>query len=359
MKHLIGPTALLVLSLGCAAEAQEAQGLVRHSDAVLSDNGNVAIKSAEIEKFSLDNANAPKEPRRTMLLSGTELIQNGGFESGPSPDSYNFSAVGSPWSWAHTGSASTSDPRYYSYSSSHTGSWSIYFDWGAGVNDQLAQQITIPANSTATLSFWLKVRANSLYTSSESDVFGVNFCDLAGNPLNGFVKNYHLSSGTGSYSYYSYDVSMFAGQTVYLLFWNQMVASTVFLLDDVSLVVNTSSSACTEDAWTMCLGSGRYKVTSSWQNQYSHDTVRTPLQKTTFTDVVGTFWMNAGAYQYFISVNPATSGLNGYTWVAINTFSGVEFWIDVTDTVTGLHKTYHNPPENKTLVEDRWFFPYP
>ena len=127
-----------------------------------------------------------------------------------------------------------------------------------------------------------------------------------------------------------------------------------------AVVVNRGAAAgCIADAYTMCLGNGRYRVTSSWQNQYVGDKIPTPLQATRFTDVVGTFWMSAGAYQYFVSVNPATSALNGYTWVAMNTFSGVEFWIDVTDTVSGLHKTYHNPPENKTLVEDRWFFAFP
>ena len=118
-------------------------------------------------------------------------------------------------------------------------------------------------------------------------------------------------------------------------------------------------AACVEDAYTMCLGGGRYKVTSRWQNQYVGDTVTTPMLKTDLTDVVGAFWKDAGAYQFFVSVNPATAALNGHTWVAMNTFSGVEFWIDVTDTVSGQFREYHNPPENKTLVEDRTFFVYP
>ena len=199
-----------------------------------------------------------------------------------------------------------------------------------------------------------------------------------GSSLNGYqFSGYENFSPLPAGYYYSpvtsgslacYQASIPAG-TYYLLVELQEYTTSGWVYDDFGVDSKqvscngfsgcTAIAACVEDAHTMCLGSGRYKVTSSWQNQYTHDTVRTPLQKTRFTDVVGSFWIDAGAYQYFVSVNPATSGLNGYTWVAINTFSGVEFWIDVTDTATGLHQTYHNPPENKTLVEDRWFFPYP
>ncbi len=201
-------------------------------------------------------------------------------------------------------------------------------------------------------------------------VFGSNVAYYTFSDVRSFsalAAGYHyapVDSGTVNY----YPRAIPAGTYYAFLYLREFQSGTLWYYEDFVIMNNkvtcdgascSTIATCVEDAYTMCLGSGRYKVTSSWQNQYSHDTVRTPLQKTTFTDVVGSFWMDSGAYQYFVSVNPATSGLNGYTWVAINTFSGVEFWIDVTDTVTGLHKTYHNPPENKTLVEDRSFFPYP
>ena len=346
------------MSLVSVAEGQTPHNRITQLNSEFPNDGLSSVKRDEAEESLLQGPLDSRQPTRTILVSGTELVQNGGFESGPSVGSFNFAGIGTPWNWAHTGSSSTSEPRYYSSSSSHTGNWSIYFDWGSGVEDQLSQRLTIPANSTATLSFWLKIRPNSLYSSSESDVFGVNFCDLAGNSLNGFVKNYHLSNGTGSYNYYSYDVSMFAGQSVYLLFWNEMVSNTVFYLDDVSLVVNSANTgACTEDARTMCLVNGRYRVTSYWQNQYAGGALSN-LSKTRLTDVTGAFWLaDANTYEYLIRINTATN--NGRAWIAISTFTDVEFFIVVTDTKTGQSSQYHSAAGNRTLIYDPNTFPYP
>ncbi len=116
-------------------------------------------------------------------------------------------------------------------------------------------------------------------------------------------------------------------------------------------------SVCTEDATTMCLVGGRYRVQSHWKNQYAGGAVST-LSKTKLTDLTGAFWIaNASTYEYVIRFNTATN--NGRIWVAILTFTDVEFWIEVTDTHTGQFKEYHSVPGNKTLIYDPFFFVFP
>ncbi len=118
-----------------------------------------------------------------------------------------------------------------------------------------------------------------------------------------------------------------------------------------------SCSGCTEDAYTMCLVNGRYRVTSHWRNQYAGGATAT-LSKAKLTDMTGAFWIaDANTYEYLIRFNTATN--NGRIWVAIPTFTDVEFWVDVTDTVGGQSKEYHSLPGNQTLIYDPFFFVYP
>ncbi len=125
-------------------------------------------------------------------------------------------------------------------------------------------------------------------------------------------------------------------------------------------VTATSASAatgCTADAYTMCLVNGRYGVTSHWKNQYAGGAAAN-LSKTKLTETTGAFWLSdANTYEYLIRFNTATS--NGRAWVAIPTFTDVEFWVAVTDTVNGQYKEYHSAPGNLSLIYDPYFFVYP
>jgi PKD repeat protein len=122
-------------------------------------------------------------------------------------------------------------------------------------------------------------------------------------------------------------------------------------------VASAGASSCVEDAATMCLLGGRYRIASHWRNQYVGGAVST-LSKATLTDVTGAFWLfDPATYEYLIRINTATN--NGRAWIAIPTFTDVEFWIDVTDTVTGQSKEYHSAPGNRTLVYDPYFFVFP
>ena len=107
----------------------------------------------------------------------------------------------------------------------------------------------------------------------------------------------------------------------------------------------------------MCLAGGRYRIRSHWRNQYAGGAVST-LSKAKLTDLTGAFWLtNADTYEYLIRINTATD--NGRAWIAIPTFTDVEFWITVQDVVNGQSYTYHSPPGNKTLIYDPFTFVFP
>ena len=231
----------LWLIVGMSANGQET------SDIRLSKGPDTVAESTPYQqkvladKSAADQGAIAPRARGAVLAAGTELIQDGGFESGSAANSYGFSYLSSAWSWNESGSGGSGNPRYTNPSSSaaHSGLWCVFFDLGPS-HDQLYQMVTIPANSTATLSFWLKIGNAS---SSASDVLGVNFAEQSGAAINTFVRNYHGSDAAGySYTHYSYDVSALAGQTVYLLFWTNLVGNTIFLLDDVSLIVSPNGT---------------------------------------------------------------------------------------------------------------------
>jgi hypothetical protein len=121
--------------------------------------------------------------------------------------------------------------------------------------------------------------------------------------------------------------------------------------------VSLFGTGCIEDALTLCLVGGRYKVTSIWTNQYAGGATA-DLSATRLTDATGAFWFSdSGTYEYLIRISSATN--NGRAWISIPTFTDVEFRVLVQDTVTGQAQTYHSVPGNETLLYDPYFFVYP
>jgi hypothetical protein len=124
-----------------------------------------------------------------------------------------------------------------------------------------------------------------------------------------------------------------------------------------SVTTGGGPGTCVEDSTTMCLVGGRYRVRSHWKNQYAGGALST-LSKAKLTDATGAFWIaDSNTYEYMIRLQPGQS--NGRTWIAVPTFTDVEFWVDVTDTHTGQSKEYHSEAGNRTLIYDPFFFVYP
>lgn len=366
---LLAFAAIVSLLASPGAPAQETSDLILpgRSNSSQADTSPLTAK-VTADRGSVTPLDPPSLTRppshRGSLIAGTELIQDGSFESGPPANAFGFSTFSSSWDWYYSGSGGGYNPRYTNSSTgaAHSGNWAVYFDFGPSEN-QLSQRVTIPANSTSTLSFWLKIGGTS---PSALDTFGVNFTDINGTAVQTFVKNYrYYTNYPGGYYYvhYTYDVSALAGLNGYILFWTKMSGSTIFMLDDVSLVTTVSapppaSGTCTEDSLTLCLVNGRYRVTSHWLNQYASPPAASILNKTKLSDKTGAFFVGDPAtYEYLIRFNTTTN--NGRAWVAITTFTDVEFWVNVTDTVTGLTKEYHSAPGNKTLLYDPNTFVFP
>jgi hypothetical protein len=307
---------------------------------------------------------APQE--RTPLLAGTELIQDGSFETGPGTSgSYTFTALSSAWSFSDS-SGYYPNPRYWSASTSpaRTGLWAMYFNALTSTSDTLSQQISVPAGSTATLSFWLDIGSFETTSTKVYDTLSVSVQNSSGSTLallDVFSNLDETPATPYNYVKHTYDLSAYAGQTVRIAFrsYNDSTSSTIFMLDDVSVTASGSSATgCVEDALTVCLVNGRYKVTSNWLNQYATPPAAVNLFKTRLTDKVAAFFVgDPAAYEYLVRFNTATD--NGRVWIAIPTFTAVEFWVKVTDTKTGQYKEYHNPKEGTGLIYDPFTFVFP
>lgn len=154
--------------------------------------------------------------------TSTQLITNGGFESGAS-------------SWTATsGVISNSGSEV-----SRTGSYKAWLNgYGSTHTDTLYQQVTIPAMATsATLSFWLKVSSDETTTTQAYDTLKVQVQNSSGTVLATLATYSNLNKGS-TYLNKTFDLSSYKGQTirVYFVGVEGSVTATSFLLDDISLI---------------------------------------------------------------------------------------------------------------------------
>jgi hypothetical protein len=213
---------------------------------------------------------------------------------------------------------------------------------------------TGPMDLRVVLTSTLPVWGQTITYRSFSDVLSLN-------PLSVGYQYNNVASGDVTF----YGSTIPAGTYYQLLYLRENVGGSWGYVDWIlfpKLVTCngtgcTTVASCSEDLDTMCLIGGRYRVTSIWKNQYAGGTIST-LHKATLTSATGAFWLSdSNTYEYLIRINTATD--NGRAWIAIPTFTDVEFWILVEDLVGGQAKTYHSLPGNRTLIYDPSFFVYP
>jgi len=179
----------------------------------------------------------------------------------------------------------------------------------------------------------------------------------------------YMYSGVNSGTLPFYGSAIPAGQYFLLLFMRENVSGTFYYVDWIQMsskvacdgvtgctTIQTPPS-CTEDAYTMCLAGGRYRVTGRWKNQYAGG-AQANLSKAKLTDVTGAFWIqDANTYEFMIRISTGTD--NGRAWISILTFTDVEFWVAVADVTNGQSFEYHSPAGNRTLIFDPSYFVYP
>ncbi len=168
--------------------------------------GNVATSSAV--NFSINNA-------------ATQLIVNGGFESGGS-------------SWTASSGVITNDTAQ----AAHGGSYKAWMDgYGAAHTDTMYQTVTIPSTVTsATLSFWLRVDSDETTTTQAYDTLKVQVRNSSNAVLATLATYSNLNKGT-TFNQKTFDLSAYKGQTVRIYFEGVEGATvtTSFIIDDVSL----------------------------------------------------------------------------------------------------------------------------
>ena len=161
----------------------------------------------------------------TTIPSGTNLLGNPGFENGTNS---------APWT-ATSGviNNSSSEPP-------HSGSWDAWLDgYGTTHTDTLAQTVTIPSASGATLSFWLHIDTAETTTTTAYDTLTLQVLNSSGAVLATLHTWSNLNHHTG-YSQQTLDMSSFVGQTVTLKFTGTEDSSlqTSFVIDDTSLTTH-------------------------------------------------------------------------------------------------------------------------
>ncbi|HEX8456526.1 MAG TPA: M36 family metallopeptidase [Pyrinomonadaceae bacterium] len=152
---------------------------------------------------------------------GTQLITNGGFESGTTP-------------WVVSGQVTRSTGAY-----PHGG---VAYMILGGVNSTtgtLYQQVTIPSGSAPNLNFWLNITTNEAAGAAVFDRLFIEVRNTSGTLLATLATFSNQQSGTaGVYVLRgNYNLGAYAGQTVRIQFRSTQDSSlpTSFRVDDVSV----------------------------------------------------------------------------------------------------------------------------
>ena len=154
--------------------------------------------------------------------SGSNLLSNPGFESGDTLWSATASVIGQ---W---GSA-LPDPQ-----PAHSGTWSAWLGgYGMTHNDSISQLVTIPAGSSATLSYYVHIDTDEAPASYDT------LTVRAGSTVLQTLSNLNAADG---YQLKTVDLSAYAGRTISLSFTGVEDASlsTSFVLDDTSVTASFS-----------------------------------------------------------------------------------------------------------------------
>lgn len=155
--------------------------------------------------------------------SGSELIVNGGFESGSTGWTATSGVIGT---------STSSEPAYAgSYRAYHNGRGRTY-------TDSSFQTVTIPSSiASATLTFYLHIDSSETTTSTAYDTFKVQVRNSAGSVLATLATWSNLNKASG-YSQKTFDLSSYKGQTIQIYFVGSedSVNQTSFVVDNVSLI---------------------------------------------------------------------------------------------------------------------------
>ncbi|TFW16932.1 carbohydrate-binding protein CenC [Massilia arenosa] len=184
-------------------------------------NGTHSLTAKAYDAAGNNATSAPASFSVNNTTGATQLIVNGGFESGTS-------------SWTATSGVITNDTS----NAPHGGSYYAWLDgYGAAHTDSVYQQMTIPSTATtATLGFWLKVISDETTTTTVYDTLKVQVRNSSNTVLATLATYSNLNKGS-TWAQKTFDLSAYKGQTirVYFLGVEGSSVATSFLLDDISV----------------------------------------------------------------------------------------------------------------------------
>lgn len=194
----------------------------------------------------------------------SQVIVNGGFESGVSP-----------WTQSSTGVITSRSGQ-----TAHGGTAFAWLDGVGGTHtDTLAQSVTIPSGcATATLTFWLHIDTAETTSSTAYDRLTAKIGTTT------LATYSNLDKNTG-YVRKSIDVSAFAGGTVNLTFTGTEDSSlqSSFVLDDIALDTSGDTTPPADSVRTPAAPSYTVGLTSN-----AAGTVWTGHESATFTNASST-----------------------------------------------------------------------
>ncbi len=209
--HVAGAAALYLQTNPTASASTVNSAIVNSSTTGVVTNPGSGSPNRLL--YTLDGGTPPPPPPPTG-----NLLLNPGFESG------NVSWTAS--SGVITSSASAP---------ARTGSWKAWLNgYGTPTTDTLSQSVTIPAASSANLSFYLYVSSSETTTTTAYDKLTVQVVSGGVTTTLGTFSN--LNKGS-SYVQRSFNMNAFTGKTVTVKFTGTEDSSlaTSFVIDDTSL----------------------------------------------------------------------------------------------------------------------------
>lgn len=115
-------------------------------------------------------------------------------------------------------------------------------------------------------------------------------------------------------------------------------------------VKNTNGCSSDTDPGTLCVDDDRFKIQVAWNAV--HQGTQGEGTATSMTADTGSFWFfSSNNVELVIKVLDARP-INGHFWLFYGALTNVQYTITVTDTQTGIVKTYSSPQDTQASVSD-------
>lgn len=209
--------------------------------------------NATVENFgNINLTNIPVKCRIYQEVGGVTLLSEG-FESGSIPSDWTvLNEDGDSYTW-----------EAYATSEAHTGNYVARVHWNYYGNDDwlITPQISIPSGTTI-FSFWAKS-----YSSTLLEDFEVRLSTTGTNPADFTTVLDTVYSTPYDWTQYSYDLSAYAGQNVYLAIRCISVNEFYLYIDDVFVGKHGTPTLVYEDTETipsLAIGESKYVEFVPW-----------------------------------------------------------------------------------------------